>query len=191
MAALGSTSGGVRNAAGHCLGIGRPLVSKPWSGELKEDDDMPKRLIRASAALLLCLLLPWPAPGALSPDIQKALESSQFVYISSTRKDGSLSRPAEIWFMYHDGAVYVGTRPNSWRVRRIKAGRPDAKIAVGSVDGPSFMATGSLPNEPSIQELLLKEYARKYPQGWETHEQGFRQGFKDGSRVLVKYVPKS
>lgn len=152
---------------------------------------MPKPLIRAGAALLFCLLLPWPAPGALAPDIQKALESSPFVYISSTRKDGSLSQPAEIWFMYHDGAVYVGTRPNSWRVRRIKAGRPEAKIAVGKVDGPSFTATGSLPNEPAIQELLLKEYARKYPQGWETHEQSFRQGFKDGSRVLVKYVPKN
>lgn len=152
---------------------------------------MPKRLMHASAALLLCLLLPWPAPGALSPDIQKALESGQFVYISSTRKDGSLSRPAEIWYMYHDGAVYVGTRPNSWRVRRIKAGRPDAKIAVGKVDGPSFVATGSLPNDPAMQELMLKEYAKKYPQGWETHEQSFRQGFKDGSRVLVKYVPKS
>ncbi len=93
--------------------------------------------------------------------------------------------------MYHDGAVYVGTRPNSWRVRRIKAGRPEAKIAVGSVDGPSFTATGTLSNDASVQELMLKEYAKKYPQGWETHEQSFRQGFKDGSRVLVKYVPKN
>lgn len=152
---------------------------------------MPKRSTRACAALLLCLFLPWPAPAALAPDVTKALESSQFVYISSTRKDGTLSQPAEIWFMYHDGAVYVGTRPNSWRVRRIKAGRPDAKIAVGSVGGPSFTATGSLPDDPAAQELLLKEFARKYPQGWQTHEQSFRQGFKDGSRVLVKYVPKS
>ncbi len=152
---------------------------------------MPKRVMYASAVVLIGLLLPWPAPGALSPDIQKALESSKFVYISSTRKDGNLSRPAEIWYMYHDGAVYVGTRPNSWRVRRIKAGRPEAKIAVGSVDGPSFTATGTLSNDASVQELMLKEYAKKYPQGWETHEQSFRQGFKDGSRVLVKYVPKN
>lgn len=152
---------------------------------------MPTRSMRACAALLVCLFLPWPAHAALSPELTKALENSQYVYISSTRKDGALSRPAEIWFTYHDGAVYVGTRPNSWRVRRIKAGRPEAKIAVGAVDGPSFMATGSLPDDPAAQELLLKEFARKYPQGWQTHEQSFRQGFKDGSRVLVKYVPKS
>ncbi len=122
--------------------------------------------------------------------MQKALESSKFVYISSTRKSGNLGAPAEIWFVFHDGAVYVGTRPTSWRVRRIKAGRPDAKIAVGAVNGPSFTATGSLVNDPSIQELMLKTYAKKYAEGWQTHEQGFRDGFKDGSRVLVKYVPK-
>jgi hypothetical protein len=148
------------------------------------------RLVGAVCALVLLLLIPWPAPAALSPELQKQLESSQFVYISSTRKDGSLSKPAEIWFFFHDGAVYVGTRPSSWRVRRIKAGRPDAKIAVGSVNGPSFTATGTLVNDPALQDLLMKEYARKYPDGWKTHEESFRSGFKDGSRVLVKYVPK-
>jgi hypothetical protein len=112
------------------------------------------------------------------------------VYISSTRKDGSLSKPAEIWFMFRDGAVYVGTRPSSWRVRRIKAGRPDAKIAVGSVNGPSFTATGTVVNDPALQTILMKEYARKYPDGWKTHEDSFRSGFTDGSRVLVKYTPK-
>lgn len=66
--------------------------------------------------------------------------------------------------------------------RAIKAGRPEAKIAVGSAAGPSFMATGSLSTDPSAQELLLKAFARKDPQGWQTHEQSFRQGFKDGSR---------
>jgi hypothetical protein len=150
---------------------------------------MQSRLIRI-VAVLLALLLPLAAAAALSPEIQKALNDSKYVYISSTRKDGTLSKPAEIWFLTHDGAVYVGTRPSSWRVKRIKAGRPDAKIAVGSAEGPSFMAVGSVVNDPSMQELLYKTYARKYPDGWQTHEQAFRDGFKDGSRVLVKYVPK-
>jgi hypothetical protein len=152
---------------------------------------MHSRLRRSVLVLLALLLLPWPATAGLSPDLQKALETSKFVYISSTRKSGSLSQPAEIWFIFHDGAVYVGTRPTSWRVKRIKAGRPDAKIAVGSVDGPSFMATGSLVSDPTVQELMLKTYAKKYPEGWQTHENAFREGFKDGSRVLVKYSPKN
>ncbi len=146
---------------------------------------------RAVIVLLALLLIPCLAAADLSPDLQKALADSKYVYISSTRKDGNLSRPAEIWFIVHDGAVYVGTRPASWRVRRIKAGRSGAKVAVGTADGPSFMATGSLVNDPSVQELMLKTYARKYPERWPTHEQSFREGFKDGSRVLVKYVPKN
>ena len=102
-----------------------------------------------------------------------------------------LAAPAEIWFLWHDGAVYVGTRPTSWRVKRIKAGRPEAKIAVGSANGPSFTATGSLVTDPKIQALMLESYAKKYPDGWAQHADGFRSGFKDGSRVVVKYVPKS
>ena len=145
---------------------------------------------RRLAVVSIALSLAGVGAAALSPDLDRALKESKYVYVQSERKSGQLGKPAEIWFFYDGGAVYVGTRPTSWRVRRIKAGRPDAKIAVGKVDGPSFTATGSLPNDPAMQELLLKEYARKYPQGWETHEQSFRQGFKDGSRVLVKYVPK-
>lgn len=150
------------------------------------------RRTRRSAALLCLVLLfaPLAVEAALSPDLQKALADGTYVYISSTRKDGSLGAPAEIWYLWHDGAVYVGTRPASWRVRRIKAGRPDAKIAVGKVDGPSFMAAGSLVKDAKIEALMMETYARKYPEGWKTHADNFRSGFADGSRVVVRYTPK-
>lgn len=151
-----------------------------------------RRPIRSAA--LLCLAL-WLAPlavqAALSTELQKALGDSSFIYISSTRKDGTLSTPAEIWYFWHDGAVYVGTRPTAWRVKRIKAGRPEAKIAVGKVDGPSFMAVGSLVKDQKLEALMMQTYASKYPDGWKTHAENFKTGFADGSRVIVKYVPKN
>ena len=63
--------------------------------------------IRAAlaAALLALLLAPGVGRAELSPAIQKELQSSTYVYIASTRKSGQLGQPAEIWFMYHDGAV--------------------------------------------------------------------------------------
>jgi len=152
---------------------------------------MHHRALSIIALLLALLLLPSTVLAALSPEQQQALSQSKYVYISSTRKDGTLGQPAEIWFLFHDGAVYVGTRPASWRVRRIKAGRPGAKIAVGTASGPSFMATGSVVTDTAAQELLLKTFAEKYPDRWASHEKNFREGFKDGSRVLVKYVPKN
>ena len=144
---------------------------------------------RAIAAVIALLLLPIAAPAELPKDVQQQLADSTYVYISSTRKDGSLSTPAEIWYFWHDGAVYVGTRPTSWRVKRIKAGRPQAKIAVGRTDGPSFTATGSLVTDSAVQALMMETYAKKYPDGWKKYADSFRDGFKDGSRVVVKYVP--
>ena len=152
---------------------------------------MPCVRVSLVTALVGALLMPMPVSAALSPEVQKVLADSPYVYISSTRKDGSLSSPSEIWYMWHDGAVYVGTRPTSFRVKRIKAGRPDAKIAVGKTDGPSFMATGSVVKDPAIEAQLMQTFAKKYTTGWATHEANFRNGFKDGSRVIVKYTPKN
>jgi hypothetical protein len=125
----------------------------------------------------------------LSADVAKQLESSTYVYIASTRKTGSLGKPAEIWFLYHRGAVYVGTPATSWRARRIKAGRAQAKIWVGKPDGPAFTATGAIVDEPDTRQAMFATFAKKYPDGWAKFEERFRTGFKDGSRVLIKYTP--
>ena len=139
-------------------------------------------------ALLLALTV--HATATLSPDLERALKESKYVYVRSERKSGEFGKPAEIWFYYDGGAVYVGTRPDSWRVRRIKAGRKRARIAVGKTDGPSFEAVGELRHDAAVEQRLLEAYAKKYPDGWSRFEQTFRDGFKNGDRVLVRYTPK-
>jgi hypothetical protein len=139
--------------------------------------------------IVVALAVTSPGWGKLSEDLERQLEAAKYVYISSARKDGTLSEKAEIWFLYHGGAVYVGTRPASWRVKRIKWGRPRAKIWVGSRDGPSFDAVGAVVDEPNVYPVLFERFAKKYPEGWPKFERSFREGFKDGSRVLVKYTP--
>jgi len=136
------------------------------------------------------LVVSVPAPAtALDAALKEKLATSTYVYISSQRKDGSFGKPAEIWFMYDQDAVWVGTPPTSWRVKRLKAGRRAAKIAVGSSDGPSFAAVGSVVQDPKVLDRMFEVYARKYPDRWPGYEQRFRDGMKDGSRVLVRYVP--
>ncbi len=152
-------------------------------------------MTRTTGLLLAAALLTVPAAetclrAEVSPALKTELANSKYVYIATTRKNGSLSKPAEIWFMYQNGAVYVASPPTAWRVRRIKRGRTQAKIAVGKPDGPSFMATGALVNEPDIYPTLFETYAKKYPDGWSKFEDNFRKGLKDGSRVLIKYTPK-
>jgi hypothetical protein len=144
---------------------------------------------RRFAAIALAFSLAVTAAGALAPEVDKALRDAKYVYIRSERKSGELSKPAEIWFFYDDGAVWVGTPPSSWRVRRIKAGRKKAKIAVGKTDGPSFDATGEVVKDTAAEQRLMAEYARKYPDGWDRYKDKFRDGFKSGDRVLVRYRP--
>lgn len=130
------------------------------------------------------------ALAAFPPGIEQKLQTATYVYIQSERKSGELSTPSEIWFYVEQGAVWVATRPTSWRVRRIKAGRTRARIAVGSRSGPAFDAIGALVNDPAVADRLMAAYAKKYANGWKKFEQGFREGFKTGERVLVRYTPK-
>lgn len=151
-----------------------------------------RRVLRPVIALIaLAVVVTADASGAgeVPAAAREQLTTAKYVYISSTRKDGSLSKPAEIWFMSDNGAVYVGTLPTSWRARRIKAGRPQAKISVGKPDGPSFTATGAVVKDPALETRMLETYAKKYPDGWPKYEQKFRSGFADGSRILIKYTP--
>jgi hypothetical protein len=142
----------------------------------------------ASCALLVALVV--AAWAALTPELERALSEARYVYIQSERKSGQFGKPAEIWFFVNGGTVYVGTRPTSWRVKRIKAGRTRARIAVGSPQGPSFEATGKLVRDPAIEAKLMASYATKYPEGWPRHAESFRAGFRTGERVLVAYTPR-
>jgi hypothetical protein len=150
------------------------------------------RTVSTAAAFALTAVLAATAAGAteLPAATREQLASSTYVYIATQRKDGSFGKPAEIWFMYHDGAVWVGTPPTTWRVKRIKHRRPNAKIAVGKPDGPSFDAVGSIVKDAKVADLLFATYAKKYPERWPGYAERFKNGMKDGSRVLVKYVPK-
>jgi len=139
--------------------------------------------------LATCLLAAAPSLAALTPEQEKQLAEATYVYVQSERKSGEWSTPAEIWFFVDGGDVYVGTRPMSWRVRRIQAGRTKARIAIGKPGGLAFEATGAVVKDPAAEGRLLDAFAKKYPEGWKRHEAGFREGFKTGERVLVRYTP--
>src|SRR5438067_1858660 len=102
------------------------------------------------------------AAAALSPELERSLKESKYVYVQSERKSGVLGKPAEIWFFYDAGTVYVASPPTAWRVRRIKAGRRKARIAVGKPDGPSFAATGRTLHDPAVEERLMAAYGHKF-----------------------------
>jgi len=146
--------------------------------------------VRRLAALLSLAAFLTTAAAAVSPELDRALHEAKYVYVQSERKSGALGKPAEIWFYYDGSAVYVGTPPTTWRVRRIKAGRRRAHVAVGKADSPGFDATGEVVHDTATEQRLMEAYAKKYPEGWSRFADKFRDGFKNGDRVLVRYTPK-
>jgi hypothetical protein len=167
------------------------LANDPWSR---------RRLLRAGGAALSLLVVGRtraaaadpPAPGTggtLSPEQLKQLADAQFIYIQSTRKDGTLGKPAEIWFTVMDGAVWVGSAPSSWRAKRIRWKRPQVRIAIGSTSGPSLRATGSFVKDATLENRFCDQLAVKYPAKWSSWEKSFRGGFASGERVLIRYTP--
>jgi hypothetical protein len=151
---------------------------------------MSVRALRIAVLIAVALLVPALARAdVLAPEITRALDTSPYVYIASERKDGSFGSPAEIWFMYDQGAVWMASPATTWRVKRIKAGRPAARIAVGSRTGPTFTARGSFVRDPAVYERLSATFAKKYPDRWPGYEARFRDGLKDGTRVLMRYDP--
>ncbi len=145
---------------------------------------------RAFVVWGLLLAVATLARARLTPDLDKSLADARYVYIQSERKDGSFGKPAEIWFFVDGETLYVGTRPTSWRVKRIKAGRPRARIAIGSPTGSAFEATGAVVKNAAIEAKLMEAFAKKYPEGWPRHADAFREGFRSGDRVLVAYTPR-
>jgi hypothetical protein len=143
----------------------------------------------ALAAVASGLLGAAPPARALAPELETALREARYVYVASERKGGSLGAPAEIWFMHHQGAVWVASPTTTWRVRRIRAGRARAQVAIGRRDGPAFAARGSIVRDPALYEVLFRALAEKYPEGWPQYESRFRSGLADGTRVLIKYQP--
>lgn len=147
--------------------------------------------MRAAVALALvvaCVAAP-AAADVLPADVERALADATYVYIATERKAGGFGTPAEIWFMWDAGAVWVASPPASWRAKRIRAGRTKAQIAVGRRNGPTFAADGAFVRDPAVYEKLCATFAKKYPDGWPKYEANFRNGLRDGSRVLMRYRP--
>lgn len=127
--------------------------------------------------------------ASLTPELQKTLDTSKYVYIQTARKDGTLGKPAEIWFMHYNGAVWVASPVTTHRVKRIQAGQTKAKVWIGKPDGPAFDAKGSIVKDPEVNKVLFENFAKKYGDGWSSYEKQFRDGLANGSRALIKYEP--
>lgn len=157
---------------------------------------LTRRVLVAGTALMPLALL--ARPGRAQP---AALRSSKLVYLTPIKRNGEESRcKAEIWFAYHDGAVFVVTPADAWRAEAIGRGLTRARLWVGEFgvwtraegafrSAPELMATAALETNAETQAKVLAAMAEKYTgDGWGNWGPRFEKGLADGSRVMLRYA---
>ena len=127
-----------------------------------------------------------------------ALDST-LVYLSPLKEDGTESTcHGEVWFVVHDGSMFVSTRTGAWRAENVRNGNELARLWVGEhgvwteagdkfKDSPSFVATAEYETDKAVQAAVLAKFGEKYSSGWGKWGPRFKQGLESGARVLLKY----
>lgn len=130
-----------------------------------------------------------------------ALEESPLVYISPLHRDGRESScHGEVWFFWDRGSVLISTATKTWKARALNSGRDRARIWVGDFgpvsragdrfrSAPRFDARASAEKDRAAFDRLLEAFAEKYPDEWDKWKPRFEKGYRDGSRILIRYSP--
>jgi len=158
-----------------------------------------RQLLIHGAALLLGAPALARAAGGGNPAVLAALEKSPLIYLTPLRKDGAESScQAEVWFVPHEGDVYVSTATGAWRAVAVTRGLARARIWIGEFGvwkrakeayraAPTAVVEGSLETDAAVQARVLELFGRKYAAEWDKWGPRFRDGLADGSRVLLRY----
>ena len=159
-------------------------------------------LLRSTALLL--------AGGAVSPHgVAKespaiaALGKSQLIYLSPIVSGGKPSAcHGEVWFVQHNGEVFVSTQHDAWRAEAIRRGFKRAKIWIGEfgawkrakgryLSAPYLELEGRLETDQQVFNAVLEKFGHKYAAEWGSWGPKFRNGLNDGSRVMLRYTISS
>jgi hypothetical protein len=96
----------------------------------------------------------------------KQFESSKYLSLETFKKSGQGVK-TPVWFVLHDGGLYIYTEADSWKVKRLR-NNPRVRVAVcdirGNVKGEFLEGTGSLVDgeeRRTADRLLDKKYFLK------------------------------
>ena len=83
----------------------------------------------------------------------------------TTYGPGGRSGTVPVWFMAHEGRIYFTTRKASIKAKRIKE-NPRVTVRFGSLKAPPFKGEATWVEDPSIYDIILPAYRRKYWYLW-------------------------
>lgn len=91
------------------------------------------------------------------------LANNDYCYLLTTGRKSGLRRETEIWFVIHDGTLYVasGGRERSQWVKNLHA-NPQLVIRLGDAEYPAVMRDVTPEEDSLARRLLLEKYQRGY-----------------------------
>ena len=146
------------------------------------------------------------APAPAAPALATAFATSPYIYVCPLLKDGAESTcHGEVWFGWIDGSAVVITASKSWKARSLERGLTRNRLWVGDFGrwkqlmgrndtfrkAPSCMARAERISDASTIDNLLAIYEKKYPSEIANWRGPMRAGVKDGSRLMIRYVPEA
>ncbi len=161
---------------------------------------MTRRALLHSASAL-ALLGPACARLALADTAPAVafLDKSALIYLTPIRSNGEESAcHGEVWFVHHEGEIYVVTKADAWRAEALSRGLTRARIWIGEFgvwtrakeryrSAPRLMIEGRHETDAATHASVLEVFGRKYADEWGTWGPRFRDGLADGSRVMLRY----
>jgi len=186
---------------------------RAWVGDLIDRRVFLNGAFASLATFFLSLLSPpftaragnqVAVSSKLSAELESKLRVSEYVYISPLRKDGQESTcHGEVWYDWIDGSVVMITSKKTWKARSLEKGLDRARIWVGDYgrwkaffghnddfqQGLSFHARASTTLDEKLFERMLTTYETKYPEEIADWRDKMRSGFRDGTRILIRYTP--
>lgn len=142
-----------------------------------------------------------PAVFADSSPAVAALDRSALIYLTPVVSGGAESAcKAEVWFVHHEGAIYVVTQADAWRAEALRRGFNRARIWIGEFgpwksagnryrSAPYLEITGGVESDSAVHGAMLPLFGKKYASEWGTWGPRFRDGLASGKRVMLRYVP--
>lgn len=144
-----------------------------------------------------------PASFARGAELDAALQSSEYAYISPLLASGAESScHGEVWYAWLDGAAVMITARDRWKARSVRRGLTRARVwlgdrgrwkaLIGTNDefraAPHFDARVEVSTDAELLERMLAIFETKYPAEIADWRDKMRSGFKDGSRTLLRYA---
>ncbi|MCZ6619970.1 MAG: hypothetical protein O7E57_17770 [Gammaproteobacteria bacterium] len=135
--------------------------------------------------------------------LERAIEESDLIYLTPIRSNGTESRcQAEVWFVADGGDLFVVTDSNTWRAHAPRLGLDRARVWVGDLgtwgdtDGkyrflPRLEMVATQVRATDVIERVLERFGDKYAMEWVVWGPRWRSGLADGSRVMLRYRPRT